>query len=92
MSLKPVFGDDCSNFPSNFHPTAPAVFRVVGSVEWRPHLLSWAGPPVDWPLVLHQNGAWIYLRDPYSSLAPAALWLLASADSHVSVFFAGFFP
>ena len=92
MSLKPVFGDDCSNFPSNFYPTAPATFIVVGSVEWRPHLLPWAGPPVDWSLVLHQNGAWIYLRDPYPSLAPAALWLLASADGHVSMCFAGFFP
>ena len=92
MSLKSVFGDDCSNFLSNFHPLAPAVFRVVGCVNWRPHLLSWAGSPVVWSLVLHQNGAWIYLRDPYPSLAPVALWLLASADSQVSVCFAGFFP
>ena len=52
MSLiKPVFGNDGSNFLSNYHPMSPAVFRVVGWVEWRLHcshgvVPPWAGPRV----------------------------------------------
>lgn len=45
-----------------------------------------------WSPGLHPDGAWIYMRGPGPSLAPATLWLLASAGSHAPVCSAGLFP